>query len=73
MAIRHLSASRIGNKLPKTANVWDGVANFPIAVEYLVIAGGGGGGTSPTFTSVVDEVAAVLVAIGTVMPARQPA
>ena len=48
MAIRHLSASRIGNKLPKTANVWDGVATFPFTVEYLVIAGGGGGGTGNT-------------------------
>jgi hypothetical protein len=54
MAIRFASAARIGNKLPRTSNFWDGTAIYsPSSYESIqTITVGSGGSASISFTSI---------------------
>jgi len=54
MAIRFASASRIGNKLPRTSNFWNGTAVYsPSSYESIATVTVGSGGASViTFSSI---------------------
>ena len=54
MAIRFASASRIGNKLPRTSNFWDGTAVYsPSSYESIAtVTVGSGGQSTISFTSI---------------------
>jgi hypothetical protein len=49
MTARQVSKSSIGQGLPKTSKVWDGISTTAFSAELLLVGGGGGGGNNSCY------------------------